>query len=287
MYNKTKKKSRVPLYTMNEDRNLNLKNYNPILEPIIEEKSSDSSDNNNKSPNSEWWKNSKHSIISLQSSNKSDDFFIPTQTNNIYKILKNLNKYVVEEDKMIKLKDNLIDDINDREKQKDLINDINKRITLLYNNIRLSEQIVIEYLNEIVIDTLSTANLEELSIQLRLKNTPPKYKKIYKTYKINLNKLLQTLDNILKHIKKYLTNPNIQQYKNKLIDKINIIKKKVTHTINELFRDYNSKLPFYKKKWWGGKTIKNKKWSNKYKRTINCKNPKGFSQKQYCKYGRK
>uniref|UniRef100_A0A6C0I2Z0 Uncharacterized protein n=1 Tax=viral metagenome TaxID=1070528 RepID=A0A6C0I2Z0_9ZZZZ len=26
-----------------------------------------------------------------------------------------------------------------------------------------------------------------------------------------------------------------------------------------------------------------KKWSNKYKKTINCKRPKGFSQKQYCK----
>lgn len=32
------------------------------------------------------------------------------------------------------------------------------------------------------------------------------------------------------------------------------------------------------------KTIK---WSNKYKKRINCKKPKGFSQKQYCKYGRK
>lgn len=31
----------------------------------------------------------------------------------------------------------------------------------------------------------------------------------------------------------------------------------------------------------------NKKWSNKYKRSINCRRPKGFSQKQYCKYGRK
>ena len=30
-----------------------------------------------------------------------------------------------------------------------------------------------------------------------------------------------------------------------------------------------------------------KKWSAKYKRSIDCKNPKGFSQKQYCKYGRK
>jgi hypothetical protein len=28
------------------------------------------------------------------------------------------------------------------------------------------------------------------------------------------------------------------------------------------------------------------KWSLKYKRSINCKRPKGFSQKQYCKYGR-
>jgi thiol-disulfide isomerase/thioredoxin len=29
------------------------------------------------------------------------------------------------------------------------------------------------------------------------------------------------------------------------------------------------------------------KWSVKYKRSINCSRPKGFSQKQYCKYGRK
>ena len=29
------------------------------------------------------------------------------------------------------------------------------------------------------------------------------------------------------------------------------------------------------------------KWSLKYKRSINCKRPRGFSQKQHCKYGRK
>ena len=29
------------------------------------------------------------------------------------------------------------------------------------------------------------------------------------------------------------------------------------------------------------------KWTRKYKASINCSNPKGFSQKQYCKYGRK
>ncbi len=36
----------------------------------------------------------------------------------------------------------------------------------------------------------------------------------------------------------------------------------------------------------GGSKRRNKKWSNKYKRSINCRKPKGFSQKQYCKYGR-
>jgi hypothetical protein len=40
-------------------------------------------------------------------------------------------------------------------------------------------------------------------------------------------------------------------------------------------------------------TLKNKrkqrggKWSLKYKRSINCKRPRGFSQRQHCKYGRK
>ncbi len=38
------------------------------------------------------------------------------------------------------------------------------------------------------------------------------------------------------------------------------------------------------------KTISKKqvggKWSMKYKKSINCRRPKGFSQKQHCKYGR-
>jgi len=29
-----------------------------------------------------------------------------------------------------------------------------------------------------------------------------------------------------------------------------------------------------------------RKWSSKYKKSINCKRPRGFSQRQYCKYGR-
>ena len=35
------------------------------------------------------------------------------------------------------------------------------------------------------------------------------------------------------------------------------------------------------------KKIIRKKWSVKYKKSIKCNRPKGFSQKQYCKYGRK
>lgn len=34
------------------------------------------------------------------------------------------------------------------------------------------------------------------------------------------------------------------------------------------------------------KTQTGGKWSRKYKLSINCNHPKGFSQKQYCKYGR-
>jgi len=37
----------------------------------------------------------------------------------------------------------------------------------------------------------------------------------------------------------------------------------------------------------GKKGKKGGSWSLKYKRSINCKRPRGFSQKQYCKYGKK
>jgi hypothetical protein len=44
----------------------------------------------------------------------------------------------------------------------------------------------------------------------------------------------------------------------------------------------------HKKRLYGGTRKKRGgKWSLKYKRSINCKRPKGFSQKQHCKYGRK
>ena len=62
----------------------------------------------------------------------------------------------------------------------------------------------------------------------------------------------------------------------------------------DLKRAYNKTLKERKKNK-GGKNSKKKskkskkprKWSTKYKRSIDCSKPKGFSQKQYCKYGRK
>jgi len=30
-----------------------------------------------------------------------------------------------------------------------------------------------------------------------------------------------------------------------------------------------------------------RRWSMKYKRSINCRHPRGFSQRQHCKYGRR
>jgi hypothetical protein len=42
-----------------------------------------------------------------------------------------------------------------------------------------------------------------------------------------------------------------------------------------------------KKKQSGGKKKQSGgKWSAKYKKSINCQRPKGFSQKQYCRFGR-
>lgn len=35
------------------------------------------------------------------------------------------------------------------------------------------------------------------------------------------------------------------------------------------------------------KSKSSKKWSESYKKKIDCNNPKGFSQRQYCLYGRK
>ena len=50
-------------------------------------------------------------------------------------------------------------------------------------------------------------------------------------------------------------------------------------------RDIEDNITIEPNKTVGGK--KHHKWSAKYKKSINCKKPKGFSQRQHCKYGRK
>jgi vacuolar-type H+-ATPase subunit F/Vma7 len=59
-------------------------------------------------------------------------------------------------------------------------------------------------------------------------------------------------------------------------------------TKNETPKNNNTRYNKTYKKSKGSKTKKyyGGKWSSKYKSSINCKRPRGFSQKQYCKYGR-
>ena len=64
----------------------------------------------------------------------------------------------------------------------------------------------------------------------------------------------------------------------------NIIKK--DRTIDSFIEWIEKKVPTSNKVG-GGKTMKKRKWSMKYKKSINCKRPRGFSQRQHCKYGRK
>ena len=54
--------------------------------------------------------------------------------------------------------------------------------------------------------------------------------------------------------------------------------------LKSLSKQKGGKKTFKKRVKKGKKTHK---WSLKYKRSINCRKPKGFSQRQYCKYGRK
>jgi hypothetical protein len=54
---------------------------------------------------------------------------------------------------------------------------------------------------------------------------------------------------------------------------------------NEVYRGFKSEIPENKKK--GGKESEfSEEWSEKYKKSIDCSNPKGFSQKAHCQ-GRK
>lgn len=101
-------------------------------------------------------------------------------------------------------------------------------------------------------------------------------------------------ENSCDDIRTYLHN-NIHITDNLTLCQKNSIKSKINKYIKENIENENITQPFVHK----FKDIVNKKlhnnlynihggkWSDKYKKSINCKNPKGFSQKQHCKYGKK
>jgi hypothetical protein len=217
------------------------------------------------------------SNLSLQSSNKSDeDYIIPEppepESHSIYELLKKLNKLALEQ------QDN---DLHTKS--------LNKSLLLLDKMEKIEKHIDdylsdLEFINTEIINTdINSDYVQNLFTNIRLREKTSEYEEEYKIYKNNLNQVLTELVMILKHVKSNLTAIYIKQYKLELIENINDSIKKIKYILSELFAYYNENLPFYRKKWWGGKTRKNRKWSNKYKKSINCGAPKGFSQKQYCK----
>jgi hypothetical protein len=64
-------------------------------------------------------------------------------------------------------------------------------------------------------------------------------------------------------------------------ENVKVQKSNKSHKNNKSNKAYKKQNNKTHKKQKGGK------WSLKYKKSINCNRPKGFSQKQYCKYSRK
>ena len=149
-------------------------------------------------------------------------------------------------------------------------------------------------------DILEKVNLNDFEEPIGFPTIVYLYNKKREDYENSMvlddNEKDRKIDSLSKWIKKTLNksnkDENIIDYNDKKDDKKddkndknyninykNIYKggKKTTKKHNKKYNNVHNKT----KKQTGGK------WSRKYKRSINCKNPKGFSQRQYCKYGRK
>jgi len=129
------------------------------------------------------------------------------------------------------------------------------------------EDIVIVSIDKDLYSKLKNANKEPMSFPtIRFMTNAGEKMQTYEDSEVS-NKD-RTIDSFVDWIKlktgdNNITTSEIPSYK----------KKNTTRKI----RNYHKKS----KKLIGGK------WSAKYKRSINCSKPKGFSQRQYCKYGRK
>jgi chromosome segregation ATPase len=72
------------------------------------------------------------------------------------------------------------------------------------------------------------------------------------------------------------------------IDDLEVAREELARQSNELNMGHGRKKQRRTvKRTKGTKVKRGGAWTLKYKRSINCMRPKGFSQKQYCKYGRK
>ena len=138
---------------------------------------------------------------------------------------------------------------------------------VLSNDFLNKEDIVIISIDKDLYSKLKNANKEPMSFPtIRFMTTAGEKTQTYEDSEVS-NKD-RTIDSFVEWIKLKTGDNNITT------SEIPSFKKKNT---TRKIRNYHKKS----KKLIGGK------WSAKYKRSINCKRPKGFSQRQYCKYGRK
>lgn len=129
--------------------------------------------------------------------------------------------------------------------------------------------------NEDLFDSLDEEQLQELLNELSVEfHINP-----LDENEIRQHMLRSRLDNIDERMECiYLINQIIEEQVNQII-KERLSQFIVEESDNSLNLDLNDYV-FDSDEYSGGK------WSKKYKKSIDCKNPKGFSQKQHCKYGK-
>jgi thiol-disulfide isomerase/thioredoxin len=108
---------------------------------------------------------------------------------------------------------------------------------------------------------------------------------------------MKYIGNYGKTVENYEKDRSVDNFINWIESKINIVisteetsspkavYKRIMKTKKQNYRSSNTRRRHKKVK--RSSVQRGGKWSKKYKASINCANPKGFSQKQYCKYGRK
>ena len=99
----------------------------------------------------------------------------------------------------------------------------------------------------------------------------------------NYGKTIETYEN--SSVKK--KNRSVSSFINWIESKINKMESTtLTSSAKQVYQRIANKTKKHRKKNTKHKVYKGGKWTKKYKSSVNCNSPKGFSQKQYCKYGR-